>query len=420
MPINPVKSENIGETSMIDPVSVFNTIVKPTGALCNLDCDYCFYLEKEHQYPEGNPFTMSDEVLERFIYDTIHAHSISTVEFTWQGGEPTLLGIEFFKKVVAFQEKYRGHKKIENGFQTNGVLLNDDWCDFLKEHDFLVGLSIDGPAEFHNRYRKTKGRKPSFHKVMEGVECLQRNGVRFNTLTVVHQKNADYPVKIYRFLKSIGSTHMQFIPIVEREVIGDALAGETLITPAHKTTSEVTDWSVESVQWGQFLCAVYDEWIKRDVGQIYVQLFDVMLEAWYGYEPRLCIFKEVCGTNVVLEHNGDLYSCDHYVYPQFKQGNILSTPISELVSQTSQRMFGLEKRSTLTNTCKRCEYRFACNGDCPKHRFVELPNELTHQSYLCQGYLKFFEHIDESMRFMASELHKGRAPANVMLRNKKV
>jgi uncharacterized protein len=400
----------------MEPVSVFHTMVKPTGALCNLNCDYCFYLEKEHQFPKNNPFVMSDEVMEQFIRGTILGHSTPTVAFAWQGGEPTLLGIDFFRKVVAYQEKYRRNMRIENGFQTNGVLLNDEWCEFLRENDFLVGLSIDGPEELHDLYRKTKGGGPSFHKVMDALECLKRNRVKFNTLTVVHQENADHPQEIYKFLKDIGSQFMQFIPIVERQALEPVSKGETLVTPAHQLTTELTAWSVRPEQWGEFLCSIYDTWIQRDVGKIYVQLFDVMLEAWSGFAPSLCIFRENCGTNVVLESNGDLYSCDHYVYPQFRQGNILEKPIGELVSSNTQQLFGLKKRIELTKTCIKCPYCFACNGDCPKHRFVELPDERYKQSYLCQGYLKFFEHIDETMSYMADELRKGRAPANVMSR----
>ncbi len=392
----------------------FHIMAKPIGPLCNLDCTYCFYLEKENLYPRGNDFRMSDEVLESFVRQKIENHQVPKVSFAWQGGEPTLLGVDFFRKVVKLQNKYANGKEIENSFQTNGVLINDEWCSFFKENNFLIGLSIDGPEEIHNVYRLTKSGKGSFKKVMEGLKLLKKHQVDFNTLTCVQKDNAYKPLEVYNFLKEAGSGFMQFIPIVER-VAFDASGNDlTLVLPDYPAESQVTGWSVEPEQYGEFLIAIFDEWVKKDVGQQFVQIFDIALEAWFGMEPSLCVFRRTCGEAMAIEHNGDLYSCDHYVYPENKLGNLMESPLEALITSEKQIKFGKDKLDKLPKYCRECDVRFVCNGECPKHRFIKTPDGEEGLNYLCAGYKKFFRHIDPYMRFMANELHYQRPPANVM------
>ncbi|MEJ2050561.1 MAG: anaerobic sulfatase-maturation protein [Calditrichota bacterium] len=399
---------------MANNIYPFHIMAKPIGAICNLDCDYCFYLEKENLYPETSDFRMSSEVLGSFIRQHIEAQPGDHVFFAWQGGEPTLLGVDFFKRAVELQHKYANGKTIENAFQTNGVLINDAWAEFFHNNKFLVGISIDGPEEFHNRYRLNKGRKGSFKQVVRGLEILKKHQVEFNTLTVIQDHNSQYPLEIYHFLKEIGSGFMQFIPIVERISKTKTGDGLQLVSSGSKNTAHVTDWSVKPEQYGLFLCEVFDEWVRSDVGKTYVQIFDVALEAWLGYNPNLCVFSETCGNALAIEHNGDLYSCDHYVYPENKLGNILEDGLVRLATNNQQRQFGIDKKTTLQRYCIDCEVRFVCNGECPKHRFINTPEGEAGLNYLCAGYKKFFNHIDPYMRFMANELQHQRPPANVM------
>lgn len=392
----------------------FHVMAKPIGPVCNLDCTYCFYLEKENLYPEKRNWAMSDEVLESYIRQYIEAQAAPTVTFAWQGGEPTLLGVDFFRKVVAFEQKHANGKQIGNAFQTNGVLLNDSWADFFAENRFLIGLSIDGPRELHDRYRVNKGGKPTFDSVMAAIGCLKKHGVDFNTLTVVNRTNSCHPLEVYDFLREAGSGFMQFIPIVERVTGTPAADGLHLIGPNWRASAKVSDWSVEPLQFGKFLCAIFDEWVRKDVGRQFVQIFDVALESWYGVPQSLCVFRETCGDALALEHNGDLYSCDHFVYPENKLGNIMEAPLASLVGTSQQRRFGTEKRDALPRYCRECEVRFACNGECPKHRFLTTPDGEPGLNYLCAGYKLFFNHIDPYMKFMAAELRNQRAPANVM------
>ncbi len=393
----------------------FHVLAKPTGPICNLDCTYCFYLEKEKLYPpaEHAAWRMPDEVLETFIRDTIRAQPTPEVHFAWQGGEPTLLGVGFFRRAVELQRKYAEGRAVHNAFQTNGVLLDDEWGEFLAVHQFLVGLSIDGPEKFHDRYRVDKGGQPTFRRVMQGLAALQRHGVEFNTLTCVQRHNSRYPLEIYSFLKQIGSRFLQFIPIVERQATGTFGAGAPL-APVHAEAASVTSWSVEPLQYGIFLSTIFDEWVRRDVGRTYVQIFDVALQSWLGIPPDLCVFRETCGDALALEHNGDLYSCDHFVYPDHRLGNIQERSLLELAGSEQQRAFGNAKRDTLPRYCRECEVRFACNGECPKHRFLRTPEGEPGLNYLCAGYKHFFRHIDPCMRFMAAEWRAGRPPANVM------
>lgn len=395
-------------------VRAFHVMTKPAGPICNLDCKYCFYLEKEKLYPQAHSWIMREEVLESYIRQYIEQQDTDDVHFAWQGGEPTLLKVEYFRRVVALQRKYAHGKRITNALQTNGTLLDDEWGRFLREHGFLVGVSIDGPAALHDAYRVDKGGKPTFDNVLRGIEVLQRNDVAFNTLTTVHRKNSRHPLEVYRFLKGIGSRYLQFIPIVER-LSAQAGAGElALVSPTSRLSARVTPWSVEPREFGKFLCTIFDEWVRHDVGGTFVQLFDVSLQMWVGEEASLCIFRRNCGSAMALEHNGDLYSCDHFVYPENRLGNIMENPLGEMARSAQQVQFGTDKESSLPEYCRECEVRFACNGECPKHRFMKTPDGEPGLNYLCSGYKMFFRHIDPYMRFMADELTHARAPANIM------
>lgn len=392
----------------------FHVMAKPIGPICNLDCKYCFYLEKEKLYPGQMQWRMTPEVLESFIRQKIESEPFEVVSFAWQGGEPTLLGVDFFRQAISLQKKYANGKKIENAFQTNGVLLDDEWCEFFTENSFLIGLSIDGPRELHDVYRVNKGGRPTFDLVMRGIDFLKKHRVEFNTLTVVHRRNAEYPLKVYRFLKDVGSGFMQFIPIVERVAMNSPAREQELVSPGYPGSAMVSEWSVEPLQYGKFLVAIFDEWVRQDVGKYYVQIFDVSLESWLGLPPSLCVFRDTCGDALAIEHNGDLYSCDHFVYPENKLGNIMENPIESLVNSPQQRKFGQDKLDTLPRYCRECEVRFACNGECPKHRFIKTPDGERGLNYLCAGYKHFFKHIDPYMQFMAQELKNRRPPANVM------
>ena len=394
--------------------SNFHVLAKPIGPICNLDCKYCFYLEKESLYPQVEKWAMRDDVLESYIRQYIEAHDTPVVNFAWQGGEPTLLGVEYFRRVVELETRYANGKRIANAFQTNGVLLNDAWAEFFLENQFLIGISIDGPRELHDAYRVDKGGQPTFDRVMRGIEVLRRHKVEFNTLTTLHRANADSPLEVYRFLKENGSGYMQFIPIVERMAQQVTEDGLRLISPDFAGAARVAPWSVEPRQFGRFLCAVFDEWVRRDVGRTFVQLFDISLELWTGMEASLCIFRKQCGSALAIEHSGDLYSCDHFVYPKNRLGNIMESPLAELAGSTEQQHFGEAKESTLPRYCRECDVRFACNGECPKHRFLNTPDGEPGLNYLCAGYKMFFHHIDPYMRFMAAELAVERPPANVM------
>ncbi len=388
-------------------------MVKPTGAICNLDCEYCFYLEKEKLYPGTQKWAMPEDMLDKYIRDYIHAQKTSAITFAWQGGEPTLLGVDFFRKAVELERKYSDGRAIENSFQTNGVLLNDGWGEFFAENKFLIGLSIDGPREIHDRYRVFKGGQPSFDKVMAGLGYLKKHGVEFNTLTCIQRDNSYKALEVYDFLKAIGSKFLQFIPIVEKQGPAFGSLQHTDVVLSRKNPP-LTDWSVESLQYGKFLASVFDEWVRHDVGQYYVQMFDVALQIWYGQEASICVFRETCGSALALEHNGDVYSCDHFVNPENKLGNLMDEALNRIVDSEKQVKFGQNKLATLPKYCRECSARFACNGECPKNRFIKTPDGEDGLNYLCVGYKSFFDHISPYMRFMARELDAKRAPANVM------
>ena len=397
------------------PMKPFHIMAKPHGAICNLDCTYCYYLEKENLYAAtGREFRMADDVLENYIRQYIESQPGQNVSFAWQGGEPTLLGIPFFERVVGLQKKHANGKTIDNAFQTNGTLLDDAWGEFLVRNKFLIGLSIDGPAELHDAYRLDKGGQPTHARVMRGLSFLKKHGVEFNTLTVVNRKNSYHALEVYRFLKEIGSKYLQFIPVVEQLAKQPDANGLVLLKPYSRQESAVSDWSVEPLQFGRFLQQVFDEWVIQDVGRIYLQVFDVALESWSGSPQTLCVFAPTCGSALAVEHNGDVYSCDHFVYPDNKLGNILQKSLSSLVSSPQQTRFGNAKEFALPSDCRECDVRFACNGECPKHRFTTTASGEYGLNYLCAGYKHFFHHIDPYMRFMAEELKRNGAPARVM------
>ena len=391
----------------------FQVMAKPTGPLCNLDCTYCFYLEKEKLYPGTKNWAMREDVLETYIRQYIESQPQPIVSFAWQGGEPTLLGIPWFENVLALQKEYAQGKRIENAVQTNGVTLDAAWAEFFAANDFLIGISVDGPRELHDFYRVDKGQQPTFDRVMRGIEHLKTANVRFNTLTVVNRNNSYHPIEIYDFLKDIGSGFMQFIPVVERRASQPSPEGLVLLGP-EQNSAHVTNWSVEPTIFGDFLCAIFDVWVRNDVGKRFVQLFDVTLELWLGLQPSLCVFAETCGNALAVEHQGDLYSCDHYVYPQNKLGNILDDPLASLFKTKKQQDFGGAKRDSLPALCRECDVRFACNGECPKHRFMTTPDGEPGLNYLCAAYKKFFHHVAPYMEFMGRELLNQRSPARVM------
>ena len=393
----------------------FHIMAKPHGPICNLDCTYCYYLEKENLYAgSGRDFRMRDEVLDNYVRQYIQAQPTSVVHFAWQGGEPTLLGVPFFERAIELQKKYADGKKIENTFQTNGTLLDDKWGEFLARNRFLIGVSIDGPEELHDAYRVDKGGQPTFARVMRGLETLKKHGVEFNTLTVINRLNSYRPNEVYRFLKQIGSKFLQFIPIVEQVASEPDPNGLVLLKPYSRQKAEVSGWSVEPLQFGRFLQQIFDTWVIQDVGRIFVQIFDVALESWYGLPQSLCVFAPECGRALAVEHNGDLYSCDHFVYPENRLGNIMERAMGSLISSAQQARFGAAKAAALPSDCQKCDVRFACNGECPKHRFTQTAAGEYGLNYLCAGYKHFFHHIDPYMRFMANELRNNRSPSRVM------
>ena len=336
------------EKKVNNPLSV-HVMAKPSGAICNISCEYCFYLEKEKLYPSvsRSKWQMNDEILEKYVKQYIEAQKIPVVNFAWQGGEPTLLGVDFYKKAVKLQKKYSNGKTITNAFQTNAILINDEWAEFLKEENFLIGVSIDGPKDLHDKYRVDRGGNPTFERVIEGLNSLKKFNVEFNTLTVLHRFNADYPEKVYKFLsEELDSKYMQFIPIVERESRTDRKDKLKLVDPDHQE-ADLTEWSVGSEQYGKFLAKIFDLWVRKDVGNRFVQIFDTTLASWVGQNPGLCIFAETCGDAMIIEHNGDVYSCDHFVYPDYKLGNVKKKTIRQMTDSPQKRKIGLDKKNTL-------------------------------------------------------------------------
>lgn len=394
-----------------------HVMTKPIGPVCNLDCAYCYYLHKEELYPQNERWRMPAETLEAYIRQYIAAQpsSVPEITFAWQGGEPTLLGLGFFRRVIELQQKYAPPAtRLVNTLQTNGVLLNDEWCDFFRENGFLIGLSIDGPAEWHDSYRYDKKGRPTFAAVLHALKLLKKHRVEFNALVVVHRENGSHGRKVYTYLRDNGVQFLQFIPLVERRGVG--LHAEPPVPHPQQPADFVTSRSVLPEQFGEFLIAVFEEWIRRDVGKVFVQIFDQALAAWLGQEPSLCVFRKECGRALALEHNGDLYSCDHFVEPDYKLGNIHELPLVELARSERQQAFGRAKSDTLPLYCRECEVRFVCNGECPKNRFLRTPSGEEGLNYLCAGYRRFFNHIAPLMKEMAAEVQAGRPAAHLMQR----
>ncbi|MFI5271515.1 MAG: anaerobic sulfatase maturase [Ktedonobacterales bacterium] len=385
----------------------YHVLAKPTGAICNLDCQYCFFLSKENLYP-GSRFRMTDALLETYLRQLITSQCTPEVTVAWQGGEPTLMGLEFYRRAIAYEQQLqRPGTTIQNTMQTNGTLIDDEWCEFFREHQFLVGLSLDGPREMHDAYRVDKGGHPTFDKVLRAARLMRRHQVAFNILTTVNAANADHPLEVYRFLRDeVRTQFIQLIPIVER-INADGHTG-------NQDGTTVTERSVTAAQWGTFLITVFDEWVRHDVGQVFVPMFDAALASWSGIPPAMCVFSETCGNALALEHNGDLYSCDHFVEPKYLLGNITCESMGDLVASDQQRQFGTAKRDTLPRYCRECEVRFACHGECPKNRFIETPDGEPGLNYLCAGYKAYFTHIARPMRIMAELLRRDRAPAEIM------
>jgi uncharacterized protein len=392
------------------PVSRFHVMAKPIGPTCNLNCDYCYYLSKAGLLDAGVESRMSDELLETFIRQYIERQNHKEIIFSWQGGEPTLLGLDFFKKVVALEQKYcPPHKRVENDLQTNGTLLDDEWCEFLTANDFLVGLSIDGPQHLHDAYRQDAAGNGSFTRVMQGVRLLKKHGTRFAALCCVNRKTGQHPLEVYRFLRDqVGAQRIQFIPIVEPKVFRDTapqrwpaesqpMLGSSAARPG-TPDSVVEDWCVDPDDFGDFLCSIFGEWHRRDLGKIYVHYFDACVETWMGRVNPLCTLAPMCGKGLAIEHDGTVYACDHYVYPEYARGNIMDTPADQLVFTPEQELFGKGKEGTLPAYCRSCEYLFACFGECPKNRFLRTPEGEPGLNYLCSGWKRFFKYIDEPVR----------------------
>ena len=423
MPPNSIPENPASSVLKVRP---FHILTKPIGAICNLNCSYCFYLEKEMLYPQKRAlgdFRMSDTVLENYVRQYIAQQNASEIHFAWQGGEPTLMGLDFFQRVVALQRQYKGGKTIHNALQTNGILLTDKWCAFLREQEFLVGLSIDGPADLHDCYRKDKAERPTHARVMEAWTRLKAHDVEVNTLTVVHRRNAARALEVYEFLKANGARVLQFIPLVERAGQPDAASadGARLLSgppdplkPRPDTEATVTPWSVRPEDFGAFLCRIFDHWVRHDVGRVFVTLFDWQLSIHLGLGSPVCTFAETCGRMLAMEHNGDIYACDHYVYPEYRQGNITRNTLAAMVESPWQQRFGEAKRDTLPEYCRRCEVLKYCRGECPKHRFTATPDGDPGLQYLCPSYKRFFNHIKPGLEIMARLIRARRAPAEIM------
>ena len=387
-------------------------MLKPIGAHCNLACTYCYYLEKAHLYDQEPRHMMSDRLLERFTQQYIEAQTMNEVLFTWHGGETLMRPLSFYKRALELQRKYARGRVISNAIQTNGTLLTDEWCEFFRENNWLVGVSIDGPQEFHDEYRRSRSGKPSWTQVMAGIRLLQKHGVEWNAMAVVNDFNADYPLEFYRFFKQIGCKYIQFTPIVER-IVSHA-DGRHLASLTDAAGAPMADFSVTPDQWGSFCCAVFDEWVRNDVGEVFVQLFDATLANWCGQTPGICTMGKTCGHAAAMEFNGDVYSCDHFVFPEYRLGNINSQTLLEMMYGDKQRAFATLKQKHLPRQCRECKYRFACNGECPKNRFVTDSYGNPGLNYLCRGYRRFFEHVAPDMDRMKQLLEQQRAPAEIM------
>ncbi|MDR1720766.1 MAG: anaerobic sulfatase-maturation protein [Dysgonamonadaceae bacterium] len=372
-------------------------MLKPIGSVCNLRCRYCYYLDKKHFYPDEKRFVLSDELLEKFIRQYLESQTMFDVLFTWHGGEALMRNIDFYKKALALQTQYKNGRSIDNCIQTNGTLLTDDWCKFFKDNNFLVGISIDGPQHCHDKYRLTADGRPTFVQVMRGLNLLKKHGVEYNIMAVVNDYNVDYPLEFYQFFKDTDSRFIQFAPIVETLPNG-----------------QFAPWNVPAAKWGDFLTTLFDKWVRNDVGQFFIQYFDSTLANWIGEQPGTCILAKQCGHAGVMEFNGDVYCCDHFVFPEYKLGNIRTQSLTEMMYSDRQLLFGENKQTGLPEQCKKCEYLFACNGECPKNRIISTASGEPGLNYLCEGYYKYFNHVAPYMDFMKKELLAKRPPANIM------
>ncbi|WP_337502285.1 anaerobic sulfatase-maturation protein [Segatella sp.] len=387
-------------------------MLKPAGAHCNLACKYCYYLEKNKLYPTAQRHLMSDEMLEQFTREYIEAQTMSQVLFTWHGGEPLLRSIDFYRKALSLQQKYAGGRRIDNVIQTNGTLLTDEWCEFFAQNHWLVGISIDGPQPDHDHYRLTAAGKPSWKKVMQGIKLLKKHGVEWNAMAVVNAYNVNHPLEFYRFFKENGCQFLQFTPIVERQTRHED--GRTLASLADKDEISLSEASVTPEQWGYFLCAIFDEWVRKDVGKIFVEIFDCTLANWMGISPGICAYSKECGHAGVMEHNGDVYSCDHFVFPEYKLGNIRDHSLIDMLYGEQQQEFSRLKHSSLPRQCKECDMEFACHGECPKNRFMKDKYGDSGLNYLCPGYYHYYQHVAPYMDYMKQELMAQRPPSNIM------
>ena len=387
-------------------------MLKPAGAHCNLACKYCYYLEKNKLYPTAQRHLMSDEMLELFTREYIEAQTMNQVLFTWHGGEPLLRSIDFYRKALSLQQKYAGGRRIDNVIQTNGTLLTDEWCEFFAQNHWLVGISIDGPQPDHDHYRLTAAGKPSWKKVMQGIKLLKKHGVEWNAMAVVNAYNANHPLEFYRFFKENGCQFLQFTPIVERLTRHED--GRTLASLADKDEISLSEASVAPEQWGYFLCAIFDEWVRKDVGKIFIEIFDCTLANWMGISPGICAYSKECGHAGVMEHNGDVYSCDHFVFPEYKLGNIRDHSLIDMLYGEQQQEFSRLKHSSLPRQCKECDMEFACHGECPKNRFMKDKYGDSGLNYLCPGYYHYYQHVAPYMDYMKQELMSQRPPSNIM------
>ncbi len=396
-------------------------MLKPAGSRCNLACSYCYYLEKSRLYEKKERMMLSDELLERFVRQYIDMQTTAEVLFVWHGGEPMLQPMAFYQKALAYQRMYACGRRIDNCIQTNGTLLTDEWCEFFSKNHFLVGVSIDGPKDYHDQYRRTQAGGPSWDAVVKGISLLEKHGVEWNALATVNRSNVGHPLETYRFFKDIGCRYLQFTPVVERKTIRSDGLGLTpglrrWASDVPSALESLTDESLLPGQWGDFICAVYDEWVRRDVGRVFVQLFDGTLANWSGMEPGLCTLAATCGHAAAMEFNGDVYACDHFVFPEYKLGNIRNLTLSEMMYGDRQTAFATLKQASLPRQCHECRWLSVCHGECPKNRFLKDCYGETGLNWLCGDYQRYFAHVSDDMEFMKNEFEAGRAPANIMKR----
>ena len=385
-------------------------MVKPVGSACNLRCDYCYYLEKQHLYANEGRQMLSDELLERFIREYIESQTTPEVLFTWHGGEPLVRPLAFYEKVVRLQQRYARGRRIANSLQTNGTLINDDWARFFHDQGWLIGVSLDGPEAYHDAFRRTRGGGPSFRNVIRGIDILNRHAVEWNALAVANRLNGDHPLSFYRFFKNIGCQYIQVTPVVERLAHHDD--GRQLASLVDE--GQLAPFSIRPKQWGNFLCTIFDEWVRHDVSMFFFNIFDATLANWAGVAPGLCTMAKHCGHAGVMEHNGDVYSCDHFVFPEYKLGNIHEQSLVEMMYSERQRRFGRAKADSLPTQCRECQWLNACHGECPRNRFIHTANGEPGLNYLCEGYRQYFSHVAPYMDVMKRLLGEKRPPAEIM------